>query len=222
MDLIKNYFLTHLPGEFLEVQWTKGYKHVEILYHDRIVLIHHGAATLKDGVSYVTEELGEITLKLSERPFNLDIIVNNFHCINNKSHPKKQLKFASTYFWMLLFFALIAAFVEGAQYAEFPVIGTVLNTMNVITILLYVVAAIFTAKSKPWAFYLGFSVFAFWTFIATFTVFLGSFIDVFIYAIRLAFLYFLITNIKHAVGVRRHIQFDKPLKKNPELLDESV
>lgn len=223
MDFEKKYHLTQFPGETLQVMWTRGYRSIEVYYQGKLLLKHENSGNLQKGVSYSTTELGTIVLKLSEKPVVLDVIVDGYHCVNNVSHPAKQLKGASAYFWIIAVFAVIASVIEGIYLGDSLTIGTITTIINGITVTLYFIAAVFTGKSRPWAFYLGFSVFCFWTLLGLLTVFSGSIVFLIAYIVRLVILYFLITNIKYAVGVTKHRKFvDGKGIYNEGLLDGKI
>lgn len=220
MDFEKNYQLTQFPGETIKVMWTRGYRNIELYYRDKLLLQHDNTATLKKGATYSTPELGTIVLKLAEKPVVLDVIVDGYHCVNNVSHPVKQLQSASTYFWIIAVFAVIVSLIEGIYLGDSLTVQTITTIVNGITIAIYFIAAVFTGKSQPWAFYLGFSMFSFWTLLGLITLFSGGILFLIGYIIRLTLLYFLITNIKYAVAVSKHRKFNRGgAVYNDELLD---
>jgi len=222
MDFEKKYRITQLPGETLKAMWTRGYRNVEIYYQDKLICTHEGAAQLKNGAKYQTKELGQIELKLSAKPITLDVIVDGYHCVNNASHPAKQLKGANTYFWIVAVFASIGSFVEGIQISNVLTIGMIVTIINLLTITAYILAAVFTNKSKPWAFYLGFSVFCFWTLLTILMLPTLGFIFIVAFVFRLLILYLLITNIKHAVNTSRHNKFSQPAITGDDILDSRI
>ncbi len=223
MDFEKKYQITQLPGETVKAMWTRGYKNIDLYYNDKLICSHDGVGALKNGVKYTTSELGVIELKLSSgKPITLDIIIDGYHCVNNTSHPAKQLKGASAFFWMIGVFAVISSLLEGMQLSNILSLGVIVTVINILTISAYFVAAAFTNQSQPWAFYLGFSVFSFWTLIGFLTILSTNFLFMIGFIVRLVILYFLITNIKYAVGTAKHNKF---LNKNPsgtDLLDERI
>jgi hypothetical protein len=222
MDFEKKYRITQFPGETLKAMWTRGYRNVEIYYQDKLICTHEGVAQLKKGVKYQTDELGQIELKLSAKPITLDVIIDGYHCVNNISHPAKQLKGASTFFWIIAVFALIGAFMEGVQLSDTLTLGMIVTAINLLTVTAYILAAVFTNMSKPWAFYLGFSVFCFWTLLTLLTLPALSFIFIVAFIFRLLILYLLITNIKHAVNTSRHNKFSQPAMTGDDILDSKI
>lgn len=222
MDFEKKYRITQFPREIIKAMWTRGYRNVEIYYQDKLICTHTGVNALKKGVNYQTEELGEIGLKLSVKPITLDLVIDGYHCLNNVSHPAKQLKGASTFFWIIAVFAILATFIEGMQVSNVLTLGVIVTVINLLTIAAYIIAAIFTNRSKPWAFYLGFSVFSFWTLLSLLTLITGNLLFVLVFIFRLVILYFLISNIKHAVNTTKHNKFGQPIVANEDLLDAGI
>ena len=88
MDFEKKYPITQKPNEYIFVQWTRGYKEVAVYYNDQLIGSVRGSAKLLKGTSF-TSDLGLITLKLSEKPVTLDVIVDGYHSRVNVSHPVK-------------------------------------------------------------------------------------------------------------------------------------
>ncbi|MNK09075.1 hypothetical protein D3C87_270240 [compost metagenome] len=222
MDFEKKYRITQFPGETLKAMWTRGYRNIEIYYQDQLICTHEGVSQLKNGVKYQTKELGEIELKLSAKPITLDVIVGGYHCENNVSHPAKQLKGASSFFWMIAVFAIISSLMDGIYFGVDMSVASIVTIINFSVIAVYMIAAVFTNQSKPWAFYLGFSMFCFWTLFALLGVLSGNIFIILAFLIRLAFLYFLIVNIKHAVNTTRHNRFKQPVTVADDILDGEI
>src|SRR6218665_974859 len=175
MDFEKKYHLTQHKGAFILVRWTRGYKEVEVYYKDQLLGKLENAARLKRGVFVESPELGKVELKLTESPMTIEVIVDGYHARNNLNHPSTQLKSASTYFTILAVFALLGAGFEGYRYRLIPDLAIIISSINVAIIAVYVIAAIYTRKSKPWAFYLGFSVFSFFTLLTLLVMLLFDF-----------------------------------------------
>lgn len=219
MDFEKKYYITQLPGETIKAMWTRGYKNIEIYYQDKLILTHEGINKLRNGVKYQTKELGEIELKLSAKPVTLDVIIDGYHCVNNVSHPTKQLKDTSAFFWIIAVFAIISSLMDGIKLGFEFSLGFIVTILNLSVVAVYIIAAVNTKKGKPWAFYLGFSMFAFWTFIALFGLLFGNLFIIIAYLIRVVFLVFLIRNIKYAVATSRHNKFSSGNIAGGDLLD---
>jgi len=219
MDFEKKYHLTQHNGNFILVRWTRGYKEVEVYYKDQLLGKLENAARLKRGVFVESAELGKVELKLTESPMTIEVIVDGYHAKNNTNHPAIQLKSASTYFTILAVFALLGSAFEAYRYSAIPDLAVIISSINIAVIAAYVIAAVYTRKSKPWAFYLGFSVFSFFTLLSLLVMLLLDFniIAGISFLIRLAFQYFLITNIKYAVATAKHDKFGS--RDNDMLLD---
>lgn len=223
MDFEKKYRITQFPGEVVKAMWTRGYQAVEIYYHDKLILTHDGVNKLRNGVKYQTKELGEIELKLSAKPVTLDVIVDGYHCVNNVSHPAKELKSMSTFFWVITVFAIISSLLDGIHLGFDLSLGSLITLINLSVVAVYIVAAVNTNKSKPWAFYLGLSMFGFWTLISIINLMYGNIFIIMVFVIRAAFLYFLIRNIKYAVATARHAKFGLGVNRTREdLLDSKI
>lgn len=63
MDFEKKYPITQQPGDFVTVQWTRGYKAVDLYYKNELIGSVQGSAKLKAGTKIATV-LGTIALKL--------------------------------------------------------------------------------------------------------------------------------------------------------------
>lgn len=223
MDFEKKYRITQFPGETVKAMWTRGYQVVEIYYHDTLILTHEGVNKLRNGVKYQTKELGEIELKLSAKPITLDIIIDGYHCVNNVSHPAKELKSMSTFFWVITIFAIISSLLDGIHLSFDLSLGSLITLINLSVVTVYVVSAVNTNKSKPWAFYLGLSMFGFWTLISLLSLVSGNIFIIMVFLIRVAFLVFLIKNIKYAVATAKHNQFNSGGNRTSEdLLDSKI
>lgn len=216
MDFEKKYPIPQRPNENIIVQWTRGYQQVELYFQDRLIGQIEGAIKLKKGITLDTDE-GTIFLKLSEKPITIDIVINGYHSSKNISHPSKQLKKSATFFWLIFSFALIGSLLEGMQLSIGPMLGIVL-TINIILLIGYLIAAIFVGQSKPWAFYLGFSIYCLTTLFALLALPMGNIMTFLAFLVRAALLYFLITNIKYAASTYRHNLLDQ--KNKNDLLDQ--
>ena len=221
MDFEKKYHLTQFPNTYILARWTRGYKQIELFYQDKLIYTHEGTKNLKTGVKVNTSELGEIELKLSKEPILLNIVVEGYHCINNVSHPAKELKGASIYFWIIAVFAFVATLIEGFSIGVNS-LKTIITTINLLVVAAYIIAAVFTSKSRPWAFYLGFSTYSFFTLLSVLILLKGNLIMFIGFGIRLVFLYFLITNIKHAVATTKHNRVRANRQEDVGLIDSEL
>jgi amino acid transporter len=222
MDFEKKYSITQLPSEYLLVQWTRGYKNVDVFYKDELIGSVQGSAKLLKGTSF-TSNIGIITLKLSEKPITLNVIVDGYHSPINVSHPVKDLKTMSTYFWIIIAFALIAGLLEIGLFRDWNELLVITVGVNLVVFTLYLISAIFVRQGKPWAYYLGFSVFTFCTLISMIVLFGGlawGFLLYIFMAIRIGGEVLLIINLKTANAATRHLKYKEP--SIDELLDSKL
>lgn len=194
------------------VQWTRGYKHVEVYYNDELIGNVQESGKLQKGTSFPSD-LGLITLKLSEKPVTLDVIVDGYHSPVNVSYPVKELKKTNTYFWIISVFAFIAGAIEFGIFREWPEVQTVILVINLLVFGLYIFSAVFVGKGKPWAFYLGLSVFLFCTLVSLLAL-IGGIVSgwmlYFFMIIRVGGGVFLFMNLKTANSTVKHLKYKEP------------
>ncbi len=222
MDFEKKYPITQRPNEYLLVQWTRGYKDVDLYYNNELIGSVQGAAKLLKGIS-LPSDLGTIKLKLSEKPVTLDVIVDGYHSPVNVSHPVKELKRTSTYFWIISSFAIIAGAIEVGIFSEWSEAATVVTGLNLVVFALYIVSAFMVGRGKPWAFYMGFAVFSFCTLLSLLALLSGMVWGFLLYifmAIRIGGMVILILNMKTANAAVRHLRYKEPVIE--DLLDSKV
>lgn len=224
MDFEKKYPITQRSNEHLLVQWTRGYKAVDVYYNDQLIGSVNSAAALKKGASFLSE-LGEIKLKLSEKPVMLDVIINGYHSPVNVSHPVKELKALNTYFWIIAVCAFIAGAVDVGIFSEWKEVMMLVFVFNLVVLALYVVSAVFVGKGKPWAFYLGFSVFSFFTLMSLLLLFggfmSGSLLYIFMF-LRIGGEVLLIINLKTANAAVKHLKYSGVFVNSQDLLDSKI
>jgi hypothetical protein len=221
MDYEKKYPITQQPGDFILVQWERGYKYVEVFFKDRMIGSVEGAGKLRRGVVLQDEQLGNVELKLSEKPMILDVIIDGYHSPVNQMHPKKQLARLSAFFWIIMTFAVIGALLEGLSlgFAMDMSVGTIVTAINILIITAYIIAAIFVGKGQAWGYYMGFSVFSLLTVLTIISVLATNMSGAILIGllIRFAFLGVLIYNMKTANSALKHARFGKNM--NDQLLD---
>ncbi len=209
MDFEKKYPLTQLPGEFILVQWTRGYKEVELFYKGESIAQVQGAMKLKKGVT-VSSDLGLIKLKLSEKPVMLDVIVDGFHSPVNVSHPVKELKKTGTFFWLLAVFSFIAGSLEVGICSEIPPLMLIVFVIDLIVLITYIIAAVFVGKGKSWAYYLGFSMFSLFTVLTLLILLSGSvggLLQFIFMLLRIGAEIVFIINLKTAIAATKHLRY---------------
>jgi hypothetical protein len=220
MDFEKKYPLTQQPGEYVLAQWSKGYRSVELYFNDELLGEVHGAAKLKKGTQLIDTAIGNIDLKLSENPILLDVIVDGYHSPVNVSHPHKELKKTSTFFWIIATLSLIAGSFEIGVMSDWDFGLRIAMIVNIPIFASYIVSAIFIYKGKIWAYYFGFSVFAFSTFLGILLLYGEIYIGWLWYLFQLfrfAALAVLIYNLKTANSARKHARHG--MIQSDDLLD---
>lgn len=223
MDFEKKYPLTQQPGEFVLVQWTRGYKLVELYFNEQLLGSVQGAAKLKTGTTISNTLIGNIDLKLSEKPILLDVIVDGYHSPVNVSHPIRELKGTATFFWIIAAFSIIAGGIEIGIMSDWNLGFKITVILNMSILVAYIVSAVYISKGKVWAYYLGFTVFAFSTLLELVILYQGLFIGWLLYMFelfRFAALGVLIYNFKIALAVRKHARYGK--SQMPDLLDSKI
>lgn len=204
-------------GDILLV-WEKGYKNVEIYYKDRLVTTIVNPTEIKKGFIFYDKELNEIELSFSGKPISINVIVNGFHSPINDLHPKNTFKSVSGIFWVILslnlFFLLIKTFVFSENFIAYIPYLLIEILFNVV----YIIAAIYTAKNKIWAYNLGFGYFIF---IAVLSDFLErnefNFLDYFGLIFQVIVISVLFKYIKPAKLLKKHNSLTP--KANDDLLD---
>nr|WP_294859763.1 hypothetical protein [uncultured Fluviicola sp.] len=223
MDFEKKYPITQRPDEHLLVQWTRGYKDVDVYYNDQLIGSVRGAGKLNAGISFPSD-LGLISLKLSEKPVTLDVVVDGYHSPVNVSHPVKELKRTNTYFWIISVLAFIAGSIEVGAFSEWTEMQIVVLGINLVVFASYILSAVFIGQGKPWAFYLGFSVFSFCTLISLLALMGGLIWGFLIYifmVVRIGGEIVLIMNLKTANSAVKHLKY-KESSFDEQLLDSKI
>ncbi|MDH4474754.1 MAG: hypothetical protein QE487_19270 [Fluviicola sp.] len=220
MDFEKKYPITQQPGDFVTVQWTRGYKAVDVYYKDELIGSVQGSAKLKAGTK-ISTVLGTIELKLSEKPIMLNVIIDGYHSPVNVSHPAKELKKTAVFFWMILTFAVIASLMEGVYLSTELSAEVIVTLINFVIVTVYFLSAVFIRSGKPWAYYMGFSMFGLMyalsliSFLGPVTIFL-----IIVFLFRTGFLVVLILNMKHANSAIKHQRYGS--YSDAELLDSKL
>jgi len=218
MDYEKKYPITQQPGDFILARWERGYKYVEFFYKERLIGSVEGAGKLKAGIRLSDTELGIIQAKLSEKPIKLDLIIDGYHSPVNGSHPAKELKKTAVFFWMMFTFSLIASLMEGIYISNEFTENSILTVINLFIVGSYCIAAVFVAKSQPWAYYLGFSVFSFVYLVSLLVLLHLTIPRIIVFFFRTGFLVVFIINLKHAIQTQKHAKYGKIL--SDDLLDQ--
>ncbi|MES2557890.1 MAG: hypothetical protein V4604_17175 [Bacteroidota bacterium] len=220
MDFEKKYPITQQPGDFVTVQWTRGYKAVDLYYKNELIGSVQGSAKLKAGTK-INTVLGTIGLKLSEKPIMLNVVIDGYHSPVNISHPVKELKKTAVFFWMIFTFSVIASLMEGVYLSTVLSVEVIVTLINFAIITTYCLSAVFVRKGKPWAYYMGFSLFVL-LYAFSLLGFLGPvpILLMIIFLFRTGFLVVLILNMKHANSAIKHQRYGS--FKDAGLLDAKL
>jgi hypothetical protein len=159
-------------------------------------------------------------MKLSENPILLNVIVDGYHSPVNTLHPEKELKRTAVFFWMIFAFAIIGSILEGIQISIGFSIGQIVLSINVLIVALYGVSAYNIGKGRPWAYYLGFSVFSLMTLLNLLTIAFSGWLLIIAFLFRIGFQVIISINMKHAINAGKHQRFGTLGKRqSEELLD---
>lgn len=219
MDFEKKFPLTQIPNSVIIAQWTRGFREVELYYKDEKIASVKGGASLKKGITVKDTPLGEIQLKITDRPITLDLIVDGYHSPINVSHPKKQLKNVSTLFWIISALAILGSLAQGFQFSFNLILALIISLINLCLIAIYIVSAVFVKKGKVWAFYLGFVTYMVISLFSLLDLLSFNVFSLIGFSLRAYFIYALISNVKHAIGTSKHEKFDAPT--SDEVIDGS-
>lgn len=216
MDFEKKYPITQRSNEHLLVQWTRGYRQVDVYHNDQLIGSVQGAGKLQEGTSFLSD-LGSIRLKLSEKPVTLDVIVDGYHSPVNVSHPFKELKKSAVFFWMITAFAIVGALLDGMSIG-IGGFGQIIISYNLILIGLYITSSICVSKGMAWAFYMGFCLYCLITFLSLLALPISGIFGIVGFLIRILMVVFLSINMKHANQTLKHKKFNTA-GINSDLLD---
>lgn len=218
----KKYPIAPTPGDSVLLTWERGYKNTTLHYRDEELITVENVQKLKKGVKFEHQLLGTIELILNENPTGVDVIINGFHSPINKNHPEKKIKSINLYFYifasMLVTFLVYMNFSYPMDLASFLIV----NIFEFIFLALYIISAIFSAKARAWAVYMGFCTYCAGTFLSLIAVLIGLnyfnvLISVMILGIRAALLFLLIPYLKTAVSLSKHNSLKQ---KNHNIIDQ--
>lgn len=209
MNYSKKYPIPQIPDDFLTIKWEKGYSNIELYHKDRSIILIPSAKSLKKGQLIHDKELGKIELKFSDRPISINVIVNDIHSPVNTSHPAHEMNKFASIFWIVAVFGLILSAIEVWLFRFVPPLMIEIAIFDIIVVAIYFISAIYIAKSKVWAFWLGFGTFLL-MFLMIFTNGIISYAEISLWLniiIRAIFLLFMLKMIKTVVAVKRHQKY---------------
>lgn len=207
MEYSKKYPISQRSSGYIQANWSRGYQEIDLYFNNQLLASFEGGRKLKKGVKKSISGFGEVELRLSENPMTLDIIIDGIHCSTNASHPKKELRKSSFFFWVIAVGAIVMSSFEVILAGQ-NLFGNIVAIIDILIIAVYIIAAIFVGKGKPWAFYLGFCCFCFFTLLSLLSM-EWDFFSILFLVPRIVFLWFLISNLKYANETIKHSRFDK-------------
>jgi hypothetical protein len=218
MDYEKKYPITQQPGEYVKVQWERGYKYVELFYKERLIGTVSGAGKLRSGVTLKDDFFNTIHLKLSEKPVTLNLVIDGYHSPVNQSHPQKELKGTAAFFWIISALRLIAGLMEVGSLHDYGFLQLIFLVINLSIITTYILTAVFVGRGMIWAYWMGFLLFCV-VFLFHFLVMIISwdFWTILLNFFRGAALGVLIYNLKTAISAGKHAKYGA--YSNNDLLD---
>lgn len=147
----------------LRVSWSTDFREVEIVFGDRVIGHFKRRANPLDGILLRDEELGKIELTFHRRQTAIDVVVNDYHQPSNRSHPRRQMKRLSVWFWIVsTFFMLLCLYKvllvqQGVLYWTSNPEWTIINGS---LFLFFAIVAVLVFYAQAWAYYVGFAVFS--------------------------------------------------------------
>jgi hypothetical protein len=146
-----------IPGteDTLLLNWDQGYKNVKIYHQGELIKHIESASSIKKGISFQNEKLGLVELSFTDRPMMIRIMINGITCPAKVGDEGKDLTPVSTTFWILFGLSTLGTISEAIQFDIQSTVGAITLVINLLLTSIYGVAAIFTAKRQPWAYFLG-------------------------------------------------------------------
>lgn len=221
MEYKKKYPIARLNNEYVLLTWNQGYKNIQLFFRDRLVKEIPNASQIKKGLKFKDEELNTVELNFSESPMSINVIIDGIHSSVNASHPVKEMKKFSAIFWMVAVFGIFASVLEISLYQSDVTLFFTILIFDCAIVAAYIISAIYVSKSKPWAFWLGFSTFAAMFLLALFaTVISFNGISLWInLIIRSIIFVFMLRMIKTVVQVSKHKNYSTIDTLNTDLID---
>lgn len=226
MDYQINYPITQLPGEFIALHYTKGFRSVLAEYKEEVLFEEKKMADLKRGIVVNHPLLGKIEFKFAKEKMVVNVIVEGFHSPINKDHPRQKVKSFATYLWILVGFTGITFFGELFAAIKFPFWQLILlgPVFTALAIMAYIVSALKLRKAKSSFFWLAFGMYLF-----RFLVYIS--INSFLFSIngfgigillRSIYLIVFLIAIPLMVRYRKYEKFKSGTFSNIELLDDKI
>ncbi len=218
MSFSKSYPVPGLQDEEIMVTWERGYSNVKLYFRGKLLHSIDTAIEIKQGVSIESEELGNVHISFNDQPIFIQIRVNGVLCPVNREQANKELEGAASIFWVLFVLAVIGTLIEGFQLGFGNSIGQITTVINILFTSVYAIAAIYSKKGQPWAYYMGFFVFLGMTvLVGGLNILVGNLFIIIQLVIRGIILYALFGYFKNARDLSRLI--NKEASSQNDLLD---
>jgi len=156
-----NYPITQLPGEFLVLNYTRGYRDVQAVYKGEVIVDHLSAQNLKKGVKFDHPVLGKVEMKFAKEKLVVNVIIDGYHSSINKDHPKNRIANVATLFWTLAGFTCLTFLIQtyAASQVRDAQFALTVPLFTALSIGVYSFSAYNLRKGKSAFFWLGLSVF---------------------------------------------------------------
>lgn len=199
----KKYYSPKNAEVFLFVSWDTGYRNIQIFYQDRLIHTIQQPTVLVKGIKIQDDELGTIKCSFTTtRPRKLEIKVNN-----KKFKTVNKLNLGYDYTGLIAIFTTLAVLaameivIFGGMFGfnfSYPLFSIVFISGFIITVL-YGVTSYLLSKKKPWAYFIGTSIFVITTLISILGVSLifSSLANTIVLFFRFGILIYILIQIKH-------------------------
>jgi hypothetical protein len=159
MDFECKYPLTQDKNNAIFAEWTKGYRMISLSIHDRTIINFENGLKYTDKDLVVQDkELGEVRIRFTQKPIQMDITVDGLHCTINKNHPQKRFKKNAIFFWVCAgFISIPIIFTLLSMVLSMAIDSSRFKTLLILSIFAatYGTIAKLIEKGKTWAFYAG-------------------------------------------------------------------
>lgn len=220
MDFEKRFLHPTKSNETILVKWSKGYREVEIWFHDELIQTLKGANALLKGITFQNDKLGVVRVKLSENPYFLNVIVNGIHSKTNLLHPSKNMKGVGNWFVIpaiICVICLISLITTIFDYIEtLSIEGYFLLILTILLTILMVATIILCRFRKYVSFIISYSLIVLFGILLLYPTILEFHIGYLLMIIP-----FLIYLTGMTFGLRRVLRFLKH-KRIQENLDEAI
>ena len=200
MSFSSNYTST-TSDKTVFVTWEAGFDNLKIYHEQSVVLKIDNGSEIRSGVTRDIDGLGKVELYLPNKAHTVHLTIDD-ETFTQVKPPESQVNLSgvSYLFWILTVLAVFGSIMALSHYRfnfSHP-IAVVELILDVVAVTAYVLAAIFTAKNKPWGYFLGGIVFTFMSLLAilgTYSIGIG-FGAILTITVRLAIIGYLISEFK--------------------------